>query len=92
MTTNSINVFNYLKEHFGEEITHQRIVGDLGIASSAVSGSVNGLVKKGYAERTEQTVMDAEGKSSTVKYIQLTDAGLAFDPTAEPEKKSKKAD
>lgn len=86
MTTNSMNVFNYLKDHYGEKITHQQIVADLGVSSSTVSGSVNGLVKKGLAERSEETTMDADGKSITVKHISLTDAGLEFDPTAEPAK------
>lgn len=91
MTTNAMNVFNYLKEHYGEKITHQRIVADLGISSSAVTGSVNGLCRvsdkrPAYAVRTEEIEMDADGKETKVKYISLTDAGLAFDPTAEPEK------
>lgn len=85
MTENSGKVFNYLKEHFGEQITHQRVVADLGISSPAVSGSVNGLVKKGYAVRTEDVAMDADGKEVTIKYISLTDAGLAFDPNAKAE-------
>lgn len=85
MTENSAKVFNYLKEHFGEKITHQRIVADLEISSPAVSGSVNGLVKKDYAVRTEETDMDKDGKETTVKYISLTDAGLAFDPKAKTE-------
>ena len=85
MTENSAKVFNYLKEHFGEQTTHQRIVADLGVSSPAVSGSVNGLVKKGFAVRTEEVEMDADGKEATVKYISLTDAGLAFDPNAKAE-------
>lgn len=85
MTENSAKIFNYLKEHFGDKITHQRIVADLGVTSPAVSGSVNGLVKKGYAVRTEETQMDENGKEVTVKYISLTDEGLAFDPNAAKE-------
>lgn len=86
MTANSKRVFEYLKEHYGEKITHQQIVADLGVGSSTVSGSVNGLCKKAMAQRTEETSMDENGKTITVKYISLTDAGLAFDPDAEPAK------
>lgn len=82
MTDNSRKVFNYLKEHFGEQLTHQQIVADLGVSSAAVSGSVNGLVKKGYAIRKEEASMDENGKEVTVKYISLTNEGFAFDPDA----------
>lgn len=82
MTENSIRVFNYLKEHYGEELTAQNIAADLDISIAAVTGSVNGLVKKERAMRTEATT-EVDGKEVTVKYISLTDAGLDFDPTAE---------
>ena len=86
MTENSRLVFNYLKENFGEKLTHQSIVAALGVSSATVSGSVNGLVKKGYAVRNEETEMDENGKAVTVKYITLTDDGYAFDPDAEVKK------
>lgn len=86
MTENSRLVFNYLKDNFGEKLTHQSIVAALGVSSATVSGSVNGLVKKGYAVRNEETEMDENGKAVTVKYITLTDEGYAFDPDAEVKK------
>jgi biotin operon repressor len=86
MTENSRKVFDFLKDNFGEKLTHQGIVAALGVSSAAVSGSVNGLVKKGYAVRTEETEMDENGKAVTVKYISLTDEGYAFDPDAEVKK------
>ena len=86
MTENSRLVFNYLKDNFGEKLTHQSIVAALGVSSATVSGSVNGLVKKGYAVRNEETEMDENGKAVTVKYITLTDDGYAFDPDAEVKK------
>ena len=86
MTENSRKVFDFLKDNFGEKLTHQGIVAALGVSSAAVSGSVNGLVKKGYAVRTEETEMDEGGKPVTVKYISLTDEGYAFDPDAEVKK------
>lgn len=86
MTQNSRLVFDYLKDNFGEKLTHQSIVAALGVSSATVSGSVNGLVKKGYAVRNEETEMDENGKAVTVKYITLTDDGYAFDPDAEVKK------
>lgn len=82
MTENSIRVFNYLKEHYGEELTAQTIAEDLGVSIAAVTGSVNGLVKKGRAVRTEAT-QEVDGKETTIKYISLTEDGLNFDPDAE---------
>ena len=57
MTDNSRKVFEALKAHYGDKITHQQLVAELGVSSAAVSGSVNGLVKKGYAVRNEEVEM-----------------------------------
>lgn len=82
MTDNSRKVFNALKAHYGDKITHQQLVAELGVSSAAVSGSVNGLVKKGYAVRNEEIEMGEDGKEVTVKYISLTEDGMSFDPDA----------
>lgn len=86
MTDNSRKVFNFLKENYGEKLTHQDIVAALGVSSATVTGSVNGLVKKGYAIRNEETAMNDEGKSVTTKFITLTEEGYGFDPDAEVKK------
>lgn len=91
MTENSKNVFHFLHDNAGLNITAQEIAQKLGITISAVTGSVNGLVKKGYAVRTEDTVTADDGKTAVVKYISLTDEGMAFDPEkAEAEEKARK--
>lgn len=82
MTENSRKVFDFLKEN-GKEFTAQDISAALGVSVAAVTGSVNGLVKKGRAIRREETKTDAEGKAKVIKYISLTDEGKAFDPDAE---------
>lgn len=81
MTENSRKVFDFLKEN-GKEFTAQEISVALGISVNAVTGSVNGLVRKGRAIRREETKTDAEGKAKVIKYISLTDEGKAFDPDA----------
>ena len=90
MTDNSRKVFDFLKDnHDVATITAQEIAKELDISVSAVTGSVNGLVKKGLAVRTEDSVTEGEGekaKAKVVKYIALTDAGMAFDPDAKAEK------
>lgn len=81
-------VFNFLKENYGEKLTNADIATALGLTGPTVVGSVNGLVKKGYAVREEVTIpAQAEGeKDVKVKYISLTDDGMSFDPDAEAKK------
>lgn len=89
MTDNSRLVFNFLKENHGKNVTAQEIAKALNISISAVTGSVNGLARAtkhpAYAVRTEVEAVDAEGKPCVIKYISLTDEGMAFDPDAKVE-------
>lgn len=82
MTDNSKKVLGFLKENYGNKVTHHDIVSALGLTSPMVTGSVNGLVKKAYAVRDAVEVMGADGKAIIVKYISLTEAGLGFNPDA----------
>lgn len=81
MTDNSRKVLDYLKEHYGEDLTANAIAEALDIKVAAVTGSVNGLVRNGRAVRTAATV-EKDGKSVEIKYISLTEDGLNFDPDA----------
>jgi len=81
MTENSRKVFDFLKAS-DKEHTAQDIAAALGITVNAVTGSVNGMVKKGRAQRREETAT-VDGKAKVIKYISLTDEGKAFDPDAE---------
>lgn len=84
MTENSRKVFDYLRAHYGEKVTAQDVADALGVSLSAVTGSVNGLAstKKhpAYAIRTKVEVPAEDGKTAKVKYISLTEEGMAFDP------------
>ena len=89
-TINSERVLNYMKEHYGEELTKAQIGEALGISIPGVTGSMNALIKKGYAVTTrEEIVEDApatetrKAKTHKVLYHTLTEAGLAYDPVAE---------
>ena len=86
MTDNSRKVFEFLKENHGVKVTAQEIAKELDVTINAVTGSVNGLVNKDLAVRTEEAVTGEDGKVSTVKYIALTDAGMAYDPDAQEAK------
>ncbi len=89
MTTNSEMVLNYMKENYGREVTKQDIAEALGISLPAVTGSINGLVKKGYVvERSEEIEVEpaTETRKAKIKILRhetLTEAGLAYDPVAE---------
>ena len=81
MTENSRKVLDFLKANYGEKVTANQIAEALGISVPAVTGSVNGLVKKERAFREEATA-EKDGKEVTIKYISLTEAGYNFDPDA----------
>ena len=94
-TINSERVLNYLKEHYGEELSKQQIAEALGITIPAVTGSMNALIKKKYAVTTrEEIVEDApatetrKAKTHKVLYHTLTEAGLTYDPVAEAAEKA----
>lgn len=76
-------VFDFLKEHYGEQLTGKQIQEALGLEKLAtVTGAVNGLVRNGRAIRNEVSEVGEDGKAVTVKYISLTEEGYAFDPDA----------
>lgn len=87
MKESSRNVFNYLKANYGTPLTNNDIATALGVSGSTVVGSVQGLVRKGYAIRTDDEVTGQDGKVVKIKHISLTEAGLEFNPDAETEAK-----
>lgn len=84
MTENSRKVFEYLKAAgAGVAFTTKDVQTALGFEKAgSVTGSVTGLVRKGYAERFTETVEDENGKAKEVKKFALTEAGANFDPDA----------
>lgn len=84
MSDNGKLVFGFLKDNFGKDMTAHDIAEACGVTVPTVTGVVNALVKKGYAQRTEVEGEAEDGKKAPiVKFISLTEAGLAFDPEAE---------
>jgi hypothetical protein len=57
---------------------------------SAVSGSINGLISKGYAEeRIEIAPSRFKGdKIAEIRYVQLTETGVKFDPDEDERRKA----
>lgn len=86
MTPNARRILDHMKQNFGSEQTKQEIAAELGVSVSAVVGTTNSLIKKGYATERVETVLDEKGKEKVMKYVSLTEEGNQFDPDAEPAK------
>lgn len=83
MTPNSRKVFDFLKGNgVGVKFTTKDVQNALGFEKAgSVTGSVTGLVNKGYAVR-EKEMREVDGKQKEVSVFYLTEAGAAFDPDA----------
>ena len=64
-----------------DHVTLDDLAAAIGIEKRSVNGSFNALVKKGLCARTPAKVE----AMVPVKYLALTDAGMAFDPAADAE-------
>lgn len=79
----SLVVLNYLKENVGVQMTSGDIAEALGLEKKSVDGIVtSGLARKGYAERVAAEIELEDGTHKAVKFIQATQAGLAYDHDA----------
>ena len=94
MTANSELVLNLLKKNYGKEFSKQELAETLGISVPAVTGSINGLQKKGHVVVSREETVEVEpatetrkAKTKVVKYHTLTESGLAYDPVAEEAEK-----
>ena len=83
MTPNARRILDYMKQNFGTEMTKQEIAAALGVSVSAVVGTTNSLIKKGYATERQETTLDEKNKEKVIKYVVLTEEGNEFDPDAE---------
>ena len=70
-------IFDYLTANKGVIVTLDDMAAALNADKRVVNGSFNSLVRKGFAARTPVTV-EAD---VAVKYLVLTEEGLALDPT-----------
>ena len=71
-------IIAYLIENDGKNITLDMLADGIGVAKRSVNGSFNSLVKKEFCTRTPATVP----ATVNVKLLELTEEGLAFDPSA----------
>lgn len=83
MTENTRKVFDYLKTIGDANVTSTDIAEALDIPKKSVDGIVtSGLQRKGLAQRIPAEIELEDGTHKTVKFIKLTDEGVAFDPDA----------
>ena len=91
MTETSRKVFEFLKKHHSKEFTKHELVEAVDTTMSAVNGSVNWLLKKGYAaERIEITKAKYKGqKDMEMRFVQITESGIKYDPDEEERRKKR---
>ena len=84
MKENSKRVLNYLKEINGEKVTSADVADALGLDKRQVDGIFTSAIqKKNLGIRTPAEVQLEDGTHKQVKFLELTPAGMAFDPDAE---------
>ena len=83
---NTIKVLNYLKENNGSNVTAADVANALGLEKRQVDGIfTSALQRKGYGVRVPAEIELDDGTHKAVKFLQLTDAGMALDPDADAE-------
>ncbi len=84
MKENSVKVLNYLKEINGSNVTSGDVADALGLEKRQVDGIfTSALQRKGYGVRVPSEIELDDGTHKQVKFLKLTDAGLALDLEAE---------
>lgn len=85
LSDNAKKILVFLQQNDGN-FTQNDLSESLGIPKTSMTGIVTGLVRKGMVTRVEDTIKIIDGektKTKTVKYVKITDAGMATDPNAE---------
>ena len=85
MSENAKKVLAYLKSVNGENVTVHDVSEALDIPVNSVTGTFNSFVKKGLGVRECAEIEIEDGTHKQVKFLKLTDAGIAYDPVVEEE-------
>ena len=86
MKENSKNFLNYLKGIAGEKVTSGDVAEALGLEKRQVDGIFTSAIqRKGLGIRVPAEVELDDGTHKAVKFLQLTPAGMSFDPDATEE-------
>lgn len=85
MKENSKKVLEFLKVNTGN-VTAADVAEALGMEKRSVDGIFTSAIqRKGLGVRTPAEVEMEDGSHKQVKFLSLTDAGMAYDPDAEEE-------
>lgn len=86
MKENSVKVLEYLKQVNGAAVTAADVAEALGLEKRSVEGIFTSAIqRKGLGVRTPAEIELEDGSHKSVKFLSLTPAGMAFDPTATDE-------
>ena len=85
MKENSKKVLNYLKTINGQDVTAADVAEALGLEKRSVDGIFTAFQRKNFGVRTPAEIELEDGTHKAVKFLSLTDAGMAFDPDADAE-------
>ena len=86
MKENSKNVLNYLKGIGAQDVTSADVADALGLEKRQIDGIFTSAIqRKGLGVRVPAEVELADGTHKQVKFLKLTDEGMAFDPDADAE-------
>jgi hypothetical protein len=86
MKENSKKVLNYLKTINGENVTSADVAEALDLEKRQVDGIFTSAIqRKGLGVRTPAEIELEDGTHKAVKFLSLTEAGMAFDPDADAE-------
>lgn len=90
MKQNSIDVFNYVKDHADQNVTANDIAEELGLSPRSVNAIITSVFTRHkdedkniipLMERVQAEILDSDtGLHKPVKFIKLTDEGRAFEP------------
>jgi hypothetical protein len=84
MTDNTRKVWEFLKANGDADMTAAEVAAALGMEKRQIDGIfTSGLQRKQLGVRVEAERENEKGTHDKVKFLKLTDAGLAFDPDAE---------
>lgn len=84
MKENSKKVLNYLKEINGANVTAADVAEALGLEKRSVDGIFTSAIqRKSLGVRTPAEIELPDGTHKQVKFLSLTEAGMAFDPDAD---------
>ncbi len=83
MKETSKNVLNYLKSINGSDVTSADVADALGLQKRQVDGIFTSAIqRKGLGVRVPAEIQLDDGTHKQIKFLKLTDAGMAFDPDA----------